>query len=281
MTYTLAVKILTLLDLIFIAMLSISGSVSGLISELVYYLAFIVPITVGYFFSLKLKLRREEVAGVAEETDRLFKLDKSIGKGLLPIIAPSVAVIFSISLLTSLVLSLFGASTPAVEKTDIITMLLVHALIPAIFEEMLFRYIPMKLIAPYSKRFSVFYSALCFALIHCSFSQMPYAFAAGVLFMAVDVAFRSVWPSVILHFINNAASVVWIKYCDTVTSSLIYIGILILLTLISSLFILKRKAEYRKLISSAFEKGESAVYTPAIIALILICVYFATTNLYV
>ena len=281
MTYTLAVRLVTLLDVIFIVLLAISGSVSGLIGDLIYYVAFILPITVGFFCSSELKRKREEIAGVAEKPDRLLTFDRNAFRKTVPLVAPAVATVFAVSFLTSMLMSVFGVQSPPVEKTDIVTMLIVHALTPAIFEEALFRYIPMKLIAPYSKRLSVFYSAFCFALIHCSFSQMPYAFVAGVVFMAIDIALGSVWPSVILHFVNNSASLVWIKYCDTMTNSLIFIGVLLLITLISAFFIFRNKSEYRKIFSAAFEKGESAVYTPAVFALVIICVYFAVTNLYV
>ena len=83
----------------------------------------------------------------------------------------------------------------------------------------------MKLLLPYSKRHTVIYSSLFFALIHCSFSQMPYAFIAGVIFMLVDVAFDSVWPSIILHFVNNSLSIVWMKYCSGTVATLVMLSV--------------------------------------------------------
>ena len=275
-----SVKLITLIDLMFVIMLVISGSLASPLGDVLYYFSFIIPIAIGFYSSFGLRRKREEIAGVAEPPEVLFNLTRDDARALLPLVAPSVAVIFLISLVTSLLLSLAGVSSPAVEDTEIFTMLLVHAAVPALFEEALFRYIPIKLLAPYSKRVCVFYSALCFALIHCSFSQMPYAFAAGMIFMIIDLAFESIWPSVILHFINNAASVIWIKYCSGGAVPLIFIGILFGLTLLSLIFILKGKKRYLELVKAATVKGERIGVTYAPAALILLCCYIAAANIF-
>lgn len=182
MTYTYAVKLVALLDVAFIAFLILSGYVGGWMGQIIYALAFIIPLLAGIFCSEEFKRRREEVAGVAEAPDGLLRFTPDIAGKLAPLAAPTVAIVFLTSLLTSLFLSLFGVTSAPVENKGIVTMLIVHALTPAVLEEALFRYLPMKLILPYSKRFCVFYSAFCFAMIHCNFSQMPYAFVAGVIF---------------------------------------------------------------------------------------------------
>ena len=279
MTYTLAVRLVTLLDVIFIVLLAISGSVSGLIGDLIYYVAFILPITVGFFCSSELKRKREEIAGVAEKPDRLLTFDRNALRKTVPLVAPAVATVFAVSFLTSMLMSVFGVQSPPVEKTDIVTMLIVHALTPAIFEEALFRYIPMKLLMPYSKRWCVIYSAFCFALIHCSFPQMPYAFIAGVIFMVIDIAFGSVWPSVILHFLNNTTSVISMKYCTDIPSMLIFFGIMMLICTVSLFFTYKRKEEYKHLISGALDKGDSFAVGYAPFALALICCCVALTSI--
>ena len=251
-----AVKILTLIDIIFLFFVAISGSIGGLAGDMVYYLfAFTLPIAIGFYSSIKLRYKREEMAGVAESPDGFLSLDSQRAVRLIPLIAPLVAVVFTVSLLTSILLSALGAPAQQVEDMGILQMLLVYALVPAVFEEALFRYIPMKLLSPYSRRTCVFYSALCFALIHCSFWQMPYAFVAGVLFMIVDLALGSVWPSLILHFVNNAASVLMMKYCDTATATAIFVAVLFALALISSVFIYRSRKEYSDMLLSSLEKG--------------------------
>ena len=277
-----AVKILALIDIIFVILLAIAGSLGGVLGEITYsYLAFIVPIAIGFYASLRLKAKREAEAGVAEEYKNLFSIDVGRIKKLLPLIAPSVAIVFVISLVTSLLLSAAGGTSPSVEDRGLLLMLFDHALTPAVFEEMLFRYVPMLLIAPYSKRFCVFYSAFSFALIHCSFWQMPYAFVAGVIFMTVDLALNSVWPSVILHFINNAASVIWMKYCAATAGTVIFLLSLAVLTLTSLVWVYIKRREYSVLVRLATEKGQHAEYGYPTFMLVLLCGYLAVSNLFV
>ena len=275
-----AIKITTFVDIIFVILLMLSGTVGGISGEVIYYLAFLLPIAVGFYASHGLKRKREEMKGVAELPETLFHLNLKDIKRLFPLVCPFVTVIFMTSLLTSLALSAFGISSPDVESTGIARMLLVHAVAPALFEEALFRYIPMKLLLPYSKRSCILYSALFFALIHCSFSKMPYAFVAGVLFMFVDVAFESVWPSVILHFINNTASVILIKYCGDTLSSWIFIGMMLGLTALSVPFIYRHRSEYRAMLGTAILKGERTELTYAPIALTVICCYIAAASVF-
>lgn len=277
---TRAVKVVTFIYIVFIITLVLSGTLGGIVGEIVYYSAFMIPIAIGFYSSKSLKYEREEIAGVAEAPDTLLDVKRFDFKRLIPLIAPTVTVVFLISLITSLVFALFGVSTPAVEQRNVFLMILLHALVPAVLEELLFRYIPMKLLLPYSKRWCILYSAICFALIHCSFLQIPYAFAAGVIFMAIDVAMGSVWPSLILHFVNNTASVTWIKYCSGMTASAIFISVMLILSIVSLIFIYKKRGTYKEMFLGVFDKGDGFAVTYAPVALILITCYLASLNLF-
>jgi membrane protease YdiL (CAAX protease family) len=276
---TKALKILTLAYMNFIIILMFSGSFSGYLSDIIYYLAFIMPMFIGFYYSWVLKKEREEIAGVREVSDKFLMFEiKKVGK-ILPLIAPFIAIVFTVSFLNSTILALFGVSSSPVEDTGIIRMLLVHALVPALFEEMLFRYIPMKLLVPFSRRHAVIYSSLFFSLIHCSFSQMPYALVAGALFMIIDIAFESVWPSVIIHIINNAASIVWIKCSPNPMYALIFAGVLFAVAIISAIFIYYKRREYLPMLKSAITKGDGGKVTYAPLILVVMCCYIAVANL--
>ena len=119
-----SVKVLTFVNLAFIIILMLSGTIGGYAGEIVYYLAFVLPILIGFYASLTLKRKREEIAGVAEAPDKLFYFDLDRGKKLIPVATPFVAVIFTVSYLTSLLLSLVGVSTPPIADTGIFQMLL-------------------------------------------------------------------------------------------------------------------------------------------------------------
>jgi len=277
---TQAIKILTLIDVIFILFLIASGSTAGILSDVIYYIGFLVPVFIGYRASGKLKWQREEERGLAEASDRLLEIKKGTVGFILPLIAPTVATIFVSAFLTSLALSSFGFSSAPVENVPLAEMIIVNALAPALLEELLFRYIPMKLIMPYSKRWCLLLSSLYFALIHCSLFQIPYALIAGVIFIVIDMMSGSIWPSVILHFINNLLSVIWIKYCTNPRAVWIFtliLGVCALISLIFALITFNKK--YKAKIKGVLDKGESFKPTYSPIALAVISLYIAVLNL--
>lgn len=276
-----AMKIISFIDVVFLLLLMLSGSLDGVVSSVVYYLAFLVPIAIGFYYSRELKTEREEERGLAETVDKYFHLDKRSTLDLLPLVAPAVLCIFAMAAITSLLLNALGFTNPQPENKDIFTMLVIHALCPAVLEELAFRYIPMKLLAPYSKRWCVILSSLFFALIHANLFQMPYAFLAGVILMALNLAFDSVWPSLILHFLNNVASVVWMKYCSGGEAKLIFVLALVFLAVVSVVFIIVKRERYKTYLSSVLEAGRVELDWRAAVSLIVISMYIALARLFV
>ena len=243
-----AIKLYTALCLIFILLLSISGSLSGIIGEIVYVGAFAVPLFIGLRLSLNLHRKREEEAGISLENKWYYTISgESLGL-LAPLVMPAIFVIMIVSFLTSLLLSYLGFSNSEPQLSSLPVMLIMHALVPALLEELLFRFLPMKLILPYSKCACIIISSLYFALIHCNLFSIPYAILAGVIFISLDVAFDSVWPSFILHFLNNTLSVIMLKYCGSDTSYGVYFGICALILTLSVPFIIKFRRKYGEIL---------------------------------
>ena len=226
---------LAILDLVFVVFLVLSGSFSDILSTLFYILAFIVPICVGFYMT------REENSNV--DFIRLH----GVGEAL-PFIAPTIGSVILISFLTSLLIGLMTGKNNAIDLGDsLILAILSHALAPAILEEALFRFIPMRAMKGERWPVIMLYSALFFALIHHSFFSMPYAFLAGLVFMLVDIIADSVWPSVVIHFLNNALSVVLAFYSDIPAVAYVAISVLAVLTAISVIYIIRNKGKYEKI----------------------------------
>ena len=277
---TKAIKVLTLIDVVFLLMLMLSGSVSGVLSDVIYTAAFLVPFAIGFSCSRGLKLEREEERGIAEHPDRFLTLSRERALLFIPTVAPTVTAVFILAALTSLVLTALGFSNTEPPDRSFIEMLIIHALAPAVLEEMLFRYMPMKLLLPYSPRLCVLISALYFALIHANLFQMPYAFAAGIIFMLIDVALESVWPSLILHLVNNLLSVVWMKYCLTSGAMAAFAVILIAAAAVSAVVMSRHVGEYRDCAKRALIKGDRCEFSNAPIALAVLSLYIALMNLF-
>ena len=122
----------------------------------------------------------------------------------------------------------------------------------------------MKLIAPYSRRWCAVLSAVYFALVHMSVFQIPYALVAGFIFILIDLAYDSVWPSFIIHILNNAVSVLWIKYSPNPAFALWFVILLSGSALISLVGVYFKRKEYASGLKYALDEGEmlSEYYSP-------------------
>lgn len=269
-----AVKHITLLYILLILLMSLAASLDGVLASVAEVGAYAIPLVIGYIYSRKRRREREELAGVAERESTLLSV-----KGLhryIPLFVPTVAVVFLAAWLTSLLLGLIGKTPSEVPEASLIEMLLVHALVPAVLEELAFRYLPMKLLRPYSPRWCVILSAMFFALAHISLFQIPYALIAGVIFIVIDTACESVIPSLLLHFLNNAVSVLWIKWGESESFALGFVVTLIALSLISLAVAFLMRKRYVEDVRRAFVDGEGIgdAYAPAVFALAMIGLAF-------
>lgn len=87
------------------------------------------------------------------------------------------------------------------------------AVIPAVFEELIFRGIILKgLMSKYNKITSIILSAIFFVLMHTSLQQTLYQFYLGLLLGGIVAYGGSIFYSIILHFLNNFIVVI-ITYC--------------------------------------------------------------------
>ena len=238
-----ALKYVTFLDLLFILFISAAGFIGGAVGDVVYYLAFVVPVFIA--FALK------KANGVEFSPPRL-KISAEGAVFTLPIIAPVLAAVFLISWLTSLLLGALGAENTVDMSGNVFVLILTHALLTSILEEALFRYVPIAFIAPHSKKHAIIISALFFAFAHCNLFQIPYAFFAGLVFAAVDIATDSILPSLLVHFLNNLISIFWIRGSGDTTFVLVYVFILVSLALLSLIPILIMRKRYAKRLSDIF-----------------------------
>lgn len=87
-------------------------------------------------------------------------------------------------------------------ETDRLAMFLYVGIAAPIAEELLFRGLLLRTVAPYSKKLAVFASSLLFGLFHGSLSQVPYAVLLGLVLGYVALEHHIVW-AVILHLFNN------------------------------------------------------------------------------
>ncbi len=242
-----SLTVITVTDLAFILLLSVSGAFTGTVSEVAYYLAFLVPtVTV---IALKDRL------GIEFQPLRV----KISGEGMALTAAaamPTLALVFLVSYITNLVLSRLGYANQTDASGNLFLVILTQAIIIPVLEEALFRYIPIALLAPYSKRGAIVYSAAFFALVHCNLFQLPYAFLAGVIFAFLDIASGSILPSIALHVLNNLTSVFWLRNSAEPSFSVAYVTVLVSLAALSVPVIFFLRKRYKEKLCEMFTHGE-------------------------
>lgn len=85
--------------------------------------------------------------------------------------------------------------------------LIYTGVLAAVVEEMVFRGYILGALRAHGDGIAVVVSAALFGLFHGNVLQLPFAFLLGLALGYLVVKTDSIWPSVLLHFINNAMSV--------------------------------------------------------------------------
>ena len=259
-----SIAYIVVIDLAFILIASMSAAVSGWGHEVVYYglnIALIAPVAV--------------LAKRDETNLRLSVLPRRPMQAL-ALFAPSMLLIIGISFVISSLLALLGKSDVVDVSGPILPQLLHHALLPAVLEEMIFRYVPIRLLGGRSSRAAIIVSSVMFALVHMSLFRIPYALVAGVIFAYITILTGSILPSMLLHFANNAVSVLWMR--DPETAPLIILIVLAILTLFSAVYIVIRRGDYLKSIKEAFS-GEKVGFSLEITIAAVLCLGAALLEL--
>lgn len=92
---------------------------------------------------------------------------------------------------------------------------IVSAVIPSIFEELLFRGAMQSLLRDFGTAVSIFAPALCFSVIHMDMSNMAGSFIVGIVCGYLTYSFGSLIPGMIVHLICNSYYLIMDFLIDT------------------------------------------------------------------
>lgn len=109
-----------------------------------------------------------------------------------------------------------NASIVDLSSTNPVSLFFIGVLLPALFEELLLRGLVQGEYEKYGVTIGVLLTALIFALFHTNPVQIPALFVAGVCYGVLTLLFRSIWPAIIAHAINNGVAVLLVRYKDFV-----------------------------------------------------------------
>ncbi len=90
------------------------------------------------------------------------------------------------------------------------------AIVPALVEEFACRGVILGLLKKHGEGFAIVVSSVLFGLMHGNFEQIPFAFVVGLALGYIYVKTDSIWPCVVVHFINNAVSVIFSYLIDAI-----------------------------------------------------------------
>jgi len=176
-----------------------------------------------------------------------------------------------------------------------VLMFIEIAILPAIFEELFIRKVVYGVLRRRGAIFATIVSALVFATIHLNFSQFIFALLIGILFAIVREKTGKLYPTMILHLLNNGAAVIEVLFYEHTTFMNIFtyvkiglnaIGFAILIYMLYSKFMqlkdkekikeLKEKLDYRKIKLNVTENMFVFKDYTFFIATLLSIVIFAT-----
>ena len=130
-------------------------------------------------------------------------------RAVLPLFPLFLCAVLFVSSLTGWVLSLCRLSVGGGSSSagSFFRVLLLDCLLPAVLEELLFRYAILSLLRAADERHAVWMCALLFAMLHGNLYQIPYAFVGGLFLSLAAIRGGSVLFPLLFHFGNNLLSV--------------------------------------------------------------------------
>lgn len=164
-------------------------------------LGFLSPIFISRFFGDDLQF-----PAISRATPKSWRILL-----LLPLL---LMVIETVGSLSELLYDTIGIPVPRpFYPQSFLAGLIILAALPALCEEFFGRYVILGTLLPYGRGTALLVSSLTFCLAHLNFYQIPYAFAAGLVFAYVTLESGSLLPAILFHFLNNLISVVSV-YAD-------------------------------------------------------------------
>lgn len=174
----------------------------------------LVPFTIAYVV-----LKKKKIAGVLPLGTTY---NRKAATGLTMLCIPlTLFSTLAINFISAIIQEILGITfTTGVEDPKIlgaegfIIAVLSTAVLPAVLEEVVVRGIIMQPLRRFGDKFAIVASALIFGIMHGNMVQIPYTLVAGLFWGYLAIATGSLWPSIILHFINNFYSVALLATYD-------------------------------------------------------------------
>ena len=198
-----------------------------------------------------------------EPQTKFFPFDKIRPKIALLCIPPGLCGCLLGNIITTLFKNLLSAvgvelTNPADSLVQVKTIpelllaLAATAVMPALLEEFALRGVILQPLRKYGAMFAIICSSVVFGLMHGNFIQIPFATIVGISIAYLAIKCNSLWIGVIIHFCNNAFSVISSYINDNFSEKLattvdyIAISAVVLLSIVSIIVLLVTEKDFFK-----------------------------------
>lgn len=200
--------------------------------------------------------------------------------------------LFSLSQINNLFLEFLGnfgyqqtpIQIPSMEGFGFISVLFVIGVLPAIFEEILFRGFLLKGLRSFGEVGAVLLCGGLFALFHQNPAQTLYQFCCGVAFAYMALKSESVLPTILSHFINNAIILTLTKFGISTFDPLvgwIVFGVSVLCLIASMVCLFMDKQPKKEELSKEEKQAERVLFFKSSAVGIVICALIWLMTLFV
>lgn len=176
-----------------------------------------IVVQIGLLFSISIFLFSFLQKSSLKETFKFYGFRKiSIKSIFLSILIGVIVYILNIFVATffNAILSMFGynfsgSSTTGAQPIWLLFVnLLITAVLPAICEETAHRGMLLKGLSPLGRKWAIIISSILFGLMHMNIEQFFYATIIGLFLGYLSTICETIYPAMIIHFMNNAISVI-------------------------------------------------------------------------
>ena len=212
------------------------GSIELILISVVFVLSIFIP-----YLILRAYIPKEEKAENKDENENKINARKESIIKCIKYIILSIPIMSIIQMVCSFAINKLGVGTDVTSslglfsytgKLATILTFIQIAILPAIFEELFIRKGVIGVLKDRGTIFTVIVSSLIFAVIHMNVSQFIFSFLIGILFAIVRLKTGKMYPTMILHFINNGFALVEALFYDHIMFMQIFTYAIIVLNAI-------------------------------------------------
>ena len=163
-------------------------------------------------------------------------------------------------------------STPA----ELIAAIFVIAVIPAIFEEFLFRGIVLGSMSEFNTKAAAIFSAVIFAVMHADMCGLVGYIIMGLILVSIVRRTNSIYSAIVFHFANNTTALILgyindeLIYMPVFTISLFAVGVIMFIASYMLFASITKKPKEICLMKTGGLLGQSFVNLPIVLCIAVI-----------